>query len=165
MAKSKAVILTGPTGSGKSSLALACAKALKAEIVNADSLAFYKGLDIGAAKPTLKERALAPHHLFDVLEPDEDFDAAAYLALARPIVERLNAAGRPALVVGGTGLYIRSLTQGLFPGPGRREDIRAELRELAKSGVSVHDLLAKEDPLAASYINPNDYVQIGRAHV
>ena len=163
MDRPKAIILTGPTGSGKTGLALLTAEALGAEIVNADSLAFYRGLDIGSAKPTLAERSRVPHHLFDLLNPDQPFDAAAYLGLARPIVARLNRAGRPALVVGGTGLYLRSLVKGLFVGPGRQSAIRAELRELAKSGQDVYALLAKEDPKAAALLNPRDYVRVERA--
>ncbi|MDR2422610.1 MAG: tRNA (adenosine(37)-N6)-dimethylallyltransferase MiaA [Deltaproteobacteria bacterium] len=163
MARPKAIILTGPTGSGKTRLALLAAQALKAEIINADSLAFYRGLDIGSAKPTAAERQIAPHHLFDVLDPDQDFDAAAYLALARPLVERLNQAGRPALVVGGTGLYLRSLVKGLFPGPGRQAQIRRELKELTERGEDPHAVLAREDPKAAAQINPNDYVRVERA--
>ncbi|MDR1870590.1 MAG: tRNA (adenosine(37)-N6)-dimethylallyltransferase MiaA [Deltaproteobacteria bacterium] len=159
----KVIILTGPTGSGKSSLALKVAKALDLEIVNADSLAFYRGLDIGAAKPTASERLAVPHHLFDILEPDEDFDAAAYLKLARPIVTRLSDAGKPALVVGGTGLYLRSLTRGLFQGPGRQAVIRAAIREEVKKGADPYQLLLTEDPLAAAKLNPKDYPRVERA--
>jgi tRNA dimethylallyltransferase len=144
-------------------LALLAAEAIGAEIINADSLAFYKGLDIGAAKPTLAERALAPHHLFDVVEPNEPFDAAAYLRLARPLIVSLNAAGRAPLVVGGTGLYLRSLTKGLFEGPGARPEIRAELKALAQKGQDIYALLVQEDPKAAALLNPHDYVRVERA--
>ncbi|MDR1607947.1 MAG: tRNA (adenosine(37)-N6)-dimethylallyltransferase MiaA [Deltaproteobacteria bacterium] len=163
MARPKAIILTGPTGSGKSRLAIEVAKALGGEIINADSLAFYRGLDIGSAKPTPEDFQAAPHHLFDIVDPNEDFDAAAYLRLARPLVASLAAAGRPPLIVGGAGLYFRSLTRGLFVGPGRQETIRAELKALADQGEDLYALLAQEDPKAAAKINPNDYVRIERA--
>ncbi|MDR2141950.1 MAG: tRNA (adenosine(37)-N6)-dimethylallyltransferase MiaA [Deltaproteobacteria bacterium] len=163
MTRPKAIILTGPTGSGKSRLALGVGEALGAEIINADSLAFYRGLDIGTAKPTEVDRQRVPHHLLDILDPDEPFDAAAYLALARPLVERLWRADRPALIVGGTGLYLRSLCRGLFPGPGRQEGIRAELREARRQGQDLHALLAREDPLAAARIQPRDLTRLERA--
>jgi tRNA dimethylallyltransferase len=161
--KPRAVILTGPTGSGKTSLAIQAALALGGEIINADSLAFYRGLDIGTAKPTKADRSLVPHHLLDILSPEEDFDAKAYLALARPLAENLAKSLKVPLIVGGTGLYLQSLIGGLFAGPGRQEHIRAELKALAAQGVSLYDLLVQEDPLAAEKINPRDHVRLERA--
>lgn len=156
-------IITGPTGSGKSALALKLAEALGGEIINADSLAFYRGFDIGTAKPAAAEQKRVPHHLFDILNPDEDFDAAAYLRLARPLVERLAAQGRPALAVGGTGFYLRSLTQGLFEGPGRDEALRRRLAAERAAGVDLHARLAAVDPTAAARLAPADWPRIERA--
>src|SRR5512134_1946693 len=110
--------LAGPTASGKSAAALAIAEALEpwggSEIVSVDSALVYRGMDIGTAKPTAAERAAVPHHLIDVVDPDEPFDAARFIRLARPLVVSLHAAGRTPVVVGGTGLYIKALLRGLF---------------------------------------------------
>ncbi len=157
------LIVTGPTGSGKSDLALTLARELGGEIINADSLALYRGFDIGTAKPTAEERALVPHHLIDVLNPDEAFDAARYLRAARPLAEGLHAAGRPALAVGGTGFYLRSLTAGLFEGPGRDDGFRARLAGEAEAGADLHARLAEVDPETAARLAPADRVRIERA--
>jgi tRNA dimethylallyltransferase len=154
-------ILTGPTGAGKSELALAAALALGGEIINADSLALYRGFDLGTAKPSPADRARVPHHLVDVLDPDQAFDAAAYLKAARPLVLRLAQAGRPALAVGGTGFYLRALTRGLFNGPGRDEAFRAYLAAEAAEGL--HARLAAVDPLTAARVSPADRVRLERA--
>ena len=156
-------VITGPTGAGKSDLALKAAQILGGEIINADSLALYRGFDIGTAKPTPAERRLVPHHLIDVLNPDESFDAAAYLRAARPLVEALSARKRPALAVGGTGFYLRSLTRGLFEGPGRDEAFRARLAEEAAAGADLHSRLAALDPETAARLAPADRVRIERA--
>lgn len=164
-AKPKLLIITGPTGAGKTSLSLQVAQALKGHIINADSLAFYRGLDIGAAKPTPAERALAPHHLFDVVEPHEEYNAASYLKAARPLIAGLWAKGRPPLVVGGTGLYLRSLAHGLFAGPGRDEALRAAIKALAseKGPEYLHRQLGAVDPVTAARLAPKDLVRIERA--
>jgi tRNA dimethylallyltransferase len=154
-------IITGPTGAGKSELALDAALALGGEIINADSLAFYRGFDLGTAKPSPADRARVPHHLVDVLDPDQAFDAAAYLKAARPLVRRLAQAGRPALAVGGTGFYLRALTRGLFNGPGRDEAFRADLA--AEAGGLLHARLAAVDPLTAARVSPADRVRLERA--
>jgi tRNA dimethylallyltransferase len=154
-------ILTGPTGAGKSELALAAALALGGEIINADSLALYRGFDLGTAKPSPADRARAPHHLLDILDPDQAFDAAAYLKAARPLIRRLARAGRPALVVGGTGFYLRALTRGLFNGPGRDEAFRARLA--AEDTGALHTRLAAVDPLTAARVGPADRVRLERA--
>ena len=161
--KPKALVITGPTGSGKSALALSLAKSLGGAVVNADSLAFYRGFDIGSAKPTAAERKEAPHHLFDIVDPDEHFDAHAFMVLARPLIRELWAQGTPPIVCGGAGLYVRSLTQGLFAGPGRDEEYRRELKALAAGGASLHELLRERDPEAAARIPPADWVRIERA--
>jgi tRNA dimethylallyltransferase len=154
-------ILTGPTGTGKSELALAAALALGGEIINADSLALYRGFDLGTAKPSPSDRARAPHHLLDILDPDQTFDAAAYLRAARPLVRHLERAGRPALVVGGAGFYLRALTRGLFSGPGRDEAFRARLA--AEDAGALHTRLAAVDPLTAARVSPADRVRLERA--
>jgi len=156
-------IITGPTGAGKSDLALAAAEALGGEIINADSLALYRGFDVGTAKPGPADRLRAPHHLIDVLNPDEAFDAAAYLGAARPLAEALYQAGRPALVVGGTGFYLRSLTAGLFPGPGRDQAFRDRLAEETAAGVDLHARLAAVDPETAARLAPGDRARLERA--
>jgi tRNA dimethylallyltransferase len=155
--------LTGPTGAGKSALAIALARALGGEIVNADSLAFYRGLDIGSAKPTLSERAAAPHHLLDVVDPDEDFTAADFARLARPLIAEISARGRLPLVVGGTGLYLRTLVRGLFDGPPRDPGFRSRLHQMLESGRSLHHLLSELDPLAAARIKPTERHRLERA--
>jgi len=154
-------VLTGPTGAGKSELALAAALALGGEIINADSLALYRGFDLGTAKPSPADRARVPHHLVDVLDPDQTFDAAAYLKAARPLVHRLAKAGRPALAVGGTGFYLRALTRGLFNGPGRDEAFRARLA--AEPAPELHARLAAVDHLTAARLSPADRVRLERA--
>ena len=156
-------IITGPTGAGKSELALSLARDLKGEIINADSLAFYRGFDLGTAKPSAADRAAAPHHLLDILDPDQAFDAAAYLKAARPLVRALADAGRPALAVGGTGFYLRALTRGLFAGPGRDEVFRAGLAAEAARGADLHARLAAIDPKTAARLAPADRVRLERA--
>jgi tRNA dimethylallyltransferase len=157
------VVLTGPTGVGKSALAAELAREISGEVINADSLAFYRGLDIGTAKPNAYERAMAPHHLLDVVEPDRDFTAADFLRLARPLIAELAANNRVPLVVGGTGLYLRSLLKGLFEGPARDEAFRASLWERAPDGPALHRMLEALDPLAAARLKPADRPRLERA--
>jgi tRNA dimethylallyltransferase len=159
----KVLIVTGPTGSGKSALALKLAEELCGAVINADSLSFYKGFDIGTAKPSKEEMGRVPHYLFDILEPDELFDAADFIRLARPLIKELCAKGLAPLVTGGTGFYIRSLTKGLFEGPGRNPEFRESLREAEAKGTDLHELLAKCDPEAARRINKRDRIRIERA--
>ncbi|MDR1394751.1 MAG: tRNA (adenosine(37)-N6)-dimethylallyltransferase MiaA [Deltaproteobacteria bacterium] len=161
--KPKAVVITGPTGSGKTRLAVQAGLRLGGEIINADSLAFYRGFNIGAAKASAEEQKLVPHHLLDVADPDQNFDAAAYIAAARPLVVRLGQAGRIPLIAGGTGFYLRSLVRGLFQGPGRQEAIRSELEDRFREGEDLHQILLREDPLAAAQIPPRDKIRIIRA--
>lgn len=156
-------IITGPTGAGKSALALQLARELEGEIINADSLALYRGFDIGTVKPGPLELALAPHHLIDVLDPDEDFDAAAYLKAARPIVEELDSRNKAPLAVGGTGFYLRALTRGLFEGPGCDDEFRRRLAEEAAEGLDLHERLKAVDPETAARLAPADLVRIERA--
>ena len=163
--KPKLVVIAGPTAVGKTGLSLALAGRLSVEIVNSDSLQVYRYLDIGTAKPTREEQNLVPHHLIDVVDPDQPFDAAQYLNMARPIIEDISRRQKTPLVVGGTGLYLRSLLKGLFTGPGQSPDIRKRIKEEAKKlGLAaLHERLAEVDPEAAAQIHPNDLVRVERA--
>ena len=163
--KPKVIVVGGPTATGKTGLAIRLARRFDAEIINSDSLQIYRYLDIGTAKPTAEELAAAPHHLIDIVDPDEEFDAARYLELARPLIEKFHQRKKPAIVVGGTGLYLRSLLHGLFPGPGKNEEVRtrikAEAKEIGWEGL--HRRLEKVDPETAKRLHPNDRVRIERA--
>ncbi|MDR1041535.1 MAG: tRNA (adenosine(37)-N6)-dimethylallyltransferase MiaA [Deltaproteobacteria bacterium] len=161
--KPRLLVVTGPTGSGKSAVAAALAGKLKGEVINADSLAFYRYLDIGAAKPTEAETSLAPHRLFGILDPDEDFDAAAYVSLARPLVRSLWAAGSPPVACGGTGLYLKALTRGLFRGPARHDGLRDAFRRMEEDGIRLHAVLESLDPETAARLAPRDRVRVERA--
>jgi len=161
----KLVVLSGPTGVGKTSLAVALAQRFGAEIISADSMQIYRYMDIGTAKPTSAEKAKVKHHLVDVVDPDQDFDVAAYLALARPLISELHDHGIPILVAGGTGFYLRSLIRGLFDGPASDPAIRARLKEEARasSKETLHARLAQVDPDAAARLHPNDLFRVIRA--
>ncbi|HAY22080.1 MAG TPA: tRNA (adenosine(37)-N6)-dimethylallyltransferase MiaA [Desulfobacterales bacterium] len=158
-------VITGPTAVGKTALALQVAQELGAEIVSADSLQVYRELDIGSAKPTQEERALTPHHLIDVVFPDEDFDAAAYCRRGRRVLAELHARRVPPLVVGGTGLYIRALLHGIFNDGVQDKTIRQHLQEeLAIQGLPVlYDRLRLLDPETAQRLHPHDAFRIQRA--
>lgn len=158
------VAVLGPTGSGKSELALALAEAFQGEIVNCDSLQLYRHFDIGTAKLPPAERRGIPHHLLDVLDPDEVFTAGEYARRARPLLAQIAARGRLPLVVGGTGFYLRALLEGLFPGPGRDEAVRRRLaeREARRPGL-LHRLLRRWDPESARRIHPADRPKLIRA--
>ncbi len=158
------VAVVGPTGSGKSDLALRIAAEFSGEIVNCDSLQLYRYLDIGTAKTPLEERRGIPHHLFDILDPDQVFTAGEYARVARPLLARIAAAGRLPVVTGGTGFYLRALLEGLFPGPARDERLRARLvnREARHPGW-LHRTLARFDPASAARIQPADVQKLTRA--
>jgi len=164
-ARPRLVALVGPTASGKTDLALALAPALEAEIVSVDSRQVYRHLDIGTAKPEAEARAAVRHHLLDVVDPDEPYDAAAFARDARLAVQDVLGRGKAALLVGGSGLYLRALTEGLCPAPPADADVRATLAdELAVRGVeTLHAELAQHDPEAAARIAPRDAVRIVRA--
>jgi len=157
--------IVGPTASGKSALALDLARRWGGEIVSCDSLQVYRGLDIGSAKPTPDERALVPHHLIDIVDPDEDFSAADYARHARAALEDVSGRGRLPFVVGGTGLYLRALIEGLFPGPSRNDRLRARLDAMAtRFGVQrLHRLLQRVDGAAAQRVQVRDQLRIVRA--
>jgi tRNA dimethylallyltransferase len=159
------VAVVGPTASGKSALGLRLALERGGEIVSCDSLQVYRGLDVGSAKATPAERALVPHHLLDVASPGEVFSAADYARLARAAVRDASGRGRLPLVVGGTGLYLRALLEGLFEGPPRDGALRARLERLAErfGDARLHRLLARVDPAAAARIAPRDRVRVVRA--
>src|SRR5215213_2127204 len=136
--KPKLIIVVGPTAVGKSALALELASALGAELINADSQQVYRYMDIGTAKPSRAARERVPHHLIDVVNPDEEFSAAHFCTLASEAIAETHRRGRPVIVCGGTGLYIKALTYGLFVGPARDEKIRARLNgEADRSGLSL----------------------------
>lgn len=159
------LVLGSPTATGKTSLALELAQSLEAEVVNADSLQVYRYLDIGTAKPTRAERERVRHHLLDVVDPDEEYNAALYCEQARTMIGELAGEGRRVLVVGGTGLYIRALLQGIIETPPVDEQIRNYYRDIRDRLGKHHlyGLLEKRDPQAAGRINPNDAVRVIRA--
>jgi tRNA dimethylallyltransferase len=159
------LILTGPTASGKSTLAVELALRLGAEIVSMDSMALYRGMDIGTAKPTLEERRLVPHHLIDVLEPWESATVAWWLERAKACVLEIEARSNRAMIVGGTPLYLRALLCGLFDGPGASEEIRSRLQKEAEAygGQHLHDQLRQVDPVAAEKLHATDVRRVVRA--
>ena len=159
------VILLGPTGSGKTALSLALAERFGGEIVSCDSVAVYRGMEVGTAKPTRADRARVPHHLIDVAEPDEPFTAGEYSRRARAALSDIAARGRLPIVTGGTGLYLRALTEGLFAGPTRREDLRARLwRSAERHGNGwLHRVLRRLDAATAERIHANDTAKLIRA--
>jgi tRNA dimethylallyltransferase len=159
------VALVGPTASGKTALSLALAGRFGGEIVSCDSVAVYRELNIGTAKPTPEERARVPHHLLDVVSITEFMTAGDYARRARAVLEDIRQRGHLPIVVGGTGLYLRALLEGLFPGPERSEDLRERLRERVRRRGSpyIHRILARLDPEAAVRIHPNDAPKLIRA--
>jgi tRNA dimethylallyltransferase len=165
MSGPRVACLVGPTASGKTALALELAEALDAEIVSADSRQVYRGMDVGTAKPSGAERARVPHHCLDLVDPHEVFDAARYRTAAAAAIADINRRGRRALVVGGTGLYVRVLLRGLCPAPPRVPAIRRALGRLAVAeGVAaLHRHLVVIDPTAAARIHPRDTVRTQRA--
>jgi tRNA dimethylallyltransferase len=159
------VVILGPTASGKTALSLELASRFHGEIVNCDSVAMYREFRIGTAKPPPEEQARVPHHLFDVIAPTAYTTAGEYSRMARSVLEEIRNRGSLPIVVGGTGLYLRALLEGLFPGPERSEELRERLRARArgKGSVYLHRLLARLDRHAAARIHPNDVPKIIRA--
>jgi tRNA dimethylallyltransferase len=159
------VVIVGPTGAGKTRLALALAERVGGEVVSADSQQVYIGMDIGTGKVTAEERARAPHHLLDVVQPDEEMTAQRFVELADRAIADACARGKAVIVCGGTGLYVRALLLGLFAGPPASPAVRAELGAFARAqGLpALHAELARVDPAAAAKIDPNDEKRVTRA--
>ena len=163
--KPKIVIILGPTAVGKSVIALNLSDEIGAEIINADSQQVYRYLNVGTGKPSAAERARIPHHLIDVVDPDAEFNAAIFRKLALESVENIQGRGRAVIVCGGTGLYIKALTGGLFTGPGSDMEIRKQLdAEIQTHGLRyLYERLQTIDPAAITRIHPNDRQRIIRA--
>ena len=161
----KIIVVVGPTGSGKTGFAIRLARRFNGEIVGADSMQIYRCMEIGTAKPTPAEQAAVPHHMIDIVDPDQDFDAATYAKMATDTVCRIISRGRTAFVVGGTGFYIKALIHGLFEEGPSDPAIRRRLRQQAESDETgiLHRRLQKIDSAAAEKIHPNDTYRIIRA--
>jgi tRNA dimethylallyltransferase len=157
--------LTGATASGKNPVGIELAQRLGAEIISLDSMAIYRGMDIGTAKPTAAERQLAAHHLLDLIEVDEEYSVARYVADAERTIAEIRGRGREVLFVGGTPLYLKSLLRGLFDGPEAdwefRQEVEAEMRQVGQEAL--RDRLAQVDPLSAAKLHPNDTRRMIRA--
>jgi len=159
------IAILGPTASGKSSLALKLAQRVGGEIVNCDSMQMIRHLDIGTAKPSEAEMALVPHHLYNVIDLDEFYSAGVYMEDARRVCSEVMARNKIPFVVGGTGLYLRALVKGIFPGPGKEPGLRERLNKISnRRGTEfLHRMLARKDPDSAAKIQANDQVRIVRA--
>lgn len=159
------VVVLGPTASGKTALSLSLAEEFGGEIVNCDSVAMYREFEIGTAKPTPSVRSRVPHHLFDCIAPTAHVTAGEYSRQARRVLQEITERGSLPIVVGGSGLYLRALLAGLFPGPQRLEELRARLREIETRRGSryLHRILHRLDPAAADKIHSNDAPKMIRA--
>ncbi len=160
----KVIILLGPTGVGKTGASILLARALDTEIISSDSMQIYRGMDIGTAKPAKEERALIIHHMIDIVPPSEPYSAGQYIKTVVPIIERIHKSGKIPLIVGGTGLYIKAITRGLFSGPSADWTLREELlsAEEEERG-SLYSYLLEIDPDTAKKIEENDTRRIVRA--
>jgi tRNA dimethylallyltransferase len=159
------VVILGPTGSGKTSLSVALAQQFDGEIVSCDSVAVYRGLEIGSAKPSAQQRKQIQHHLLDVVTPDAFYTAGDYSRAARTAIAAIAARGKLPIVTGGTGLYLRALLQGLFPGPQRSAPLRDRLLRKAETRgpAFLHRILKRLDPASAARIHANDVAKVIRA--
>ena len=159
------VVVLGPTASGKTALSISLAEHFSGEVVNCDSVAMYREFEIGTAKPTAAELARVPHHLFDFIDPTGYITAGEYARRAREVLREINSRGKLPIVVGGTGLYLRALLEGLFPGPKRSEELRERLRQRAaeKGSGYLHWMLKRLDSAAAEAIHANDVPKLIRA--
>jgi tRNA dimethylallyltransferase len=160
-----AIAIAGPTASGKSNLALYLAERFDGEIVNYDSLQLFRHLNIGTAKPSAADQSRVPHHLIDILEPDENFSAGQYQWRAREVLNDIRKRKRVPILVGGTGLYLRAVIEGLFDGPQRSIYWRARMEIIAreKGREYLHSLLERLDPSSAARIAPRDLPKVIRA--
>jgi tRNA dimethylallyltransferase len=159
------IVVLGPTASGKTALSVALAERFHGEVVNCDSVAMYREFEIGTAKPSPAERARAPHHLLDFVAPTGYITAGEYARLARQTLAEIKSRSHPPIVVGGTGLYLRALLDGLFPGPQRSEELRERLRQRLEQNAPdyLHRLLRRLDPDTAAKIHANDIPKLIRA--
>lgn len=159
------LVLLGPTASGKTSLSLSLAERFSGEIVSCDSVAIYREMEIGTAKPNREERRRIPHHLLDVVTPDQPYTAGDYSREARAAIREITARGKLPIVTGGTGLYLRALIEGLFSGPQRDEELRERLRQSGERRAEgwLHRILHRLDPQSASRIHANDTPKLIRA--
>ena len=163
--KPKIIVICGATGIGKTSVSIKLAQKLAGEIVSADSMQIYRYMDIGTAKPTPAELAQVPHHMIDIVEPDEDYDAVRFSKQARHRIADIVRRGRLPVIVGGTGLYIKSLLHGLFQSKPIAAEIRTRLKKEAEKNGSqaLHQRLQQLDPHTAARLHPNDSYRILRA--
>ncbi|NLW49456.1 MAG: tRNA (adenosine(37)-N6)-dimethylallyltransferase MiaA [Candidatus Brocadiaceae bacterium] len=158
-------VVTGPTASGKTEVALELARRHPVEIVSVDSMQVYRGMDVGTAKASMEQMAAVPHHMIDVLEPEEPCNVGRFCRMAREAMEAVWARGRRPLLVAGSPMYLKALLWGLLDGPGRDGSLRAELERLlaAEGSEGLHRRLAERDPHAAGRIHPNDVQRLTRA--
>ena len=160
----KVIVLVGPTGVGKTGASILLAKQLDTEIISADSMQIYRGMDIGTAKPSKKKLAEVKHHMIDIIEPTDSYSAGQYIEAVTTIMEGLHKKGRIPIVVGGTGLYIKAMTRGLFEGPSADLPLREELLSMEqKSPGSLYACLVRLDADTAENIQKNDVRRIVRA--
>lgn len=161
----KLVIIQGPTASGKSDLAVRLAERFSGEIINADSMQVYRGMDIGTAKPSREMRDRIPHHLLDIVDAEQPFSAADFRGEAEKAIRDIHGRGKKVFIVGGTGLYIKALTRGLVDSPGGNEALREELKEVARNrgNLELYERLSRVDPATAEKLHPNDLVRVIRA--
>jgi tRNA dimethylallyltransferase len=159
------IVITGPTGSGKTSIVLELARRFPLEVVSADSMQVYRHMDIATAKPNPEEQALLPHHLIDIREPDEEFNAGIFMAMAAEKITDIRSRGRIPVVAGGTGLYIKALVYGLAPAPPRSQKLRTYLKTRARTegAERLWDILHRLDPENAARLGRNDEVRIVRS--
>ncbi len=162
---SRRIFLTGPTASGKGSVAYQLAGILGGEVVVVDSMKVYREMDIGTAKPSVERRSRVPYHMVDMIDPAHNFSVGEYLPLALQAIEEIERRGRPVILCGGTALYLNAMVHGLFCGPGADWELRGVLMDQcdARGTAEIHALLAREDPAAARKIHPNDRRRIVRA--
>lgn len=161
----KVVVITGPTASGKTGLAIEVAKIFDTEIISADSRQIYKFLDIGTAKPDKKQLETVKHHFIDILNPDENYDVSLFEADARKIMDELFIRGKIPVVAGGSGLYIRSIVEGIFTGPSKDEEFRAEMDQIKSSQgeEALYRILRERDPVSAEKMLPSNWKRVIRA--